>query len=90
MPEVKVYKAKLVDQISERGMSKNIFEECYNKTGTLMFQNDGCLLFIIEDGGNLRTSELQAEPCWRGNELIFVTRNSTYVFEIYREIEKIA
>jgi hypothetical protein len=83
MPEPKNYKAKFIDQISEK--SKWALEEFGDQTGTLIIQADNHILFITEEG-NFRTSELQADPCWRDNDLIFVTWNSTYVFEILEEV----
>jgi hypothetical protein len=80
MPELQC-QARLIDQISEK--SKWAFEAFGGKTGQLIVGADDRVLFIeSETGNNFKTSELQAEPVNRGNEMIFVTRNSTYVFEI--------
>jgi hypothetical protein len=89
MLEPKVYQAKLVDQISEK--SKWALEAFDDKLGRLILRTDNRVLFIESaTGNNFLTSELQADPCWRGDELILVTRNSTYVFEILGEVEAIS
>jgi hypothetical protein len=89
VPEPKTYKAKLIDQITDRDKSKQIYTELHDKIGTLYIRADNRISFHSEEvDGIMTTSELQAVPVTRGNEMIFVTRNSTYVFEILEEADK--
>jgi hypothetical protein len=86
---MKRYRAKLIDQISEK--SKDMFELFSDKTGILSILPDNRIEFDVDtkespiypdNYKSFKTTELQAEPVFRGNEIIFVTLNSTYVFEI--------
>jgi hypothetical protein len=89
MSEPKTYKAKLIDHI---GTQVNwLFEEYIDKTGTLTIGTDNRLHFTLDDIlSTLTTSEIQSNPIHENNKLIFVTRNSTYEFEILGEVDKSA
>ena len=88
MSEPKQYRAKLVDQISEK--SRQYFQNNRDQEGTLVITWDNRVRFIPFDTTHIGfdTSTLQADPVFRDGEIIFVTRNSTYIFEIIEEVIK--
>ena len=85
------YKAKLIDQITEREMSRQIFEQVAGQEGILIFDcdhGDNRAHFILDSGGVIHTSAIQ-NTAVKDGQVVIVTKNSTYVFEIVSEISPV-
>ena len=85
------YKAKLIDQITEREMSRQIFEQVAGQERILIFDcdhGDNRAHFILDSGGVIHTSAIQ-NTAVKDGQVVIVTKNSTYVFEIISEISPV-